>query len=214
MEPNLQTTPIQSTPPLTPDKHLSLLPVIIVGIIMLLLGLGGGYLLSANKNQVKQATTQTLPTTVQQVTPTHSASPTPVPSVINSPSVSPVITDNTFKVRELGIEFQIPADLKDLTYAVTNSNGVISASFSTTSLTNLDKASGGSYCNSTNAGLGIISKSSQLGHDFSDSKQIGSYYYIWNHPQATCSQNTEVINLQTKQSTELGNAFKSIQLTQ
>jgi hypothetical protein len=151
---------------------------------------------------------------VQQVTPTHSTSPTPVPSVINSPTISPAITENVFKVRELGIEFQIPADLTDLTYAATTTNGITSVSFSTLSLTNLDKANGGSYCNSTNAGLGIISKSSQLGHDLSDSKQIGNYYYTWNHPQGTCSQNNDVINLQTKQSAELGNAFKSIQLMQ
>jgi hypothetical protein len=127
-------------------------------------------------------------------------------------SITPAITNNISKVKELGIEFQIPADLKDLVYTITNSNGVIAANFSTTSLTSLDQANGGSYCNSTNAGLGIISKSSQLGHDLSDSKQIGSYYYIWNHPQATCSQNNDVINLQTKQSAELGQAFKTIEL--
>ena len=129
-----------------------------------------------------------------------------------TPSISPVVTNNIFEVKELGIEFQIPADLKDLVYTMTNSNGVIAANFSTTSLTSLDQANGGSYCNSTNAGLGIISKSPQLGHDLSDSKQIGSYYYIWNHPQATCSDKSNVYQLQSSQSTALGQAFKTLEL--
>jgi hypothetical protein len=127
-------------------------------------------------------------------------------------SIPPAITNNIFEVKELGVELQIPTDLKDLVYTMTSSNGVVGANFSTTSLTNLDTANGGSYCNVANGGLGTINKSSQLGHGMSDYKQIGNYYYIWNHPQATCSQNNDVINLQTKQSAELGQAFKTIGL--
>ena len=129
-----------------------------------------------------------------------------------TPSISPVVTNNMFEVKELGIQFQISADLKDLVYIMTNSNGVIAANFSTTSLTNLDQADGGSYCNATNHGLGIISKVSQLGHDLSDSKQIGSYYYIWNHPQATCSDKSNVSQLQSRQTTALAQAFKTLEL--
>jgi len=78
MEPNLQNPPIQPVSPITPNKQVNLLPVIIVGVVMLLLGLGGGYLLFANKNQVKQQgeTTQVSPTITQQVNPTSSVSPT------------------------------------------------------------------------------------------------------------------------------------------
>jgi len=75
MEPNLQTPPIQPASPITPDKHLNLLPMIIVGIVMFLLGLCGGYLFFANKTQVKQTeTTQASPTSIQQINPTTSPS--------------------------------------------------------------------------------------------------------------------------------------------
>ena len=76
MEPNLRNVPVQQMPTTTPDNHVNLLPVIVVGIVMLILGLGGGYLLFANKGQVKQVVTQTSPTTVQQVNPTSIPSPT------------------------------------------------------------------------------------------------------------------------------------------
>jgi len=89
MEPNLQNTPVQQIPPTTPDKHVNLLPMIIVGIVMLILGLGGGYLLFVNKGQVKQLVTQTSPTTTQGVNPTSNLSPTIMPtSTINVNSIT------------------------------------------------------------------------------------------------------------------------------
>jgi len=76
MEPNLQNSPTQPLPSIASDKHVSLLPVIVVGIVTLILGLGGGYLLFANKGQVKQVVTQVSPATGQQVSPTSIPSTT------------------------------------------------------------------------------------------------------------------------------------------
>lgn len=113
----------------------------------------------------------------KEISQTTFSIPTGQPSITFMPTNSQV-TVNIFKIPELGVEMNISEDLSDLVYVISNTNGVISADFSTTSLTNLDKATGGKYCNSVNSGLGSISKSSKLGHDFSDSKQINGVYYI------------------------------------
>lgn len=76
MEPNQQNVPVEQVSPAS-NSHLNLLPTIIVGIVMLLLGLGGGYLLFANKSEMKQVdTSQVAPTTIQEISPTSIASPT------------------------------------------------------------------------------------------------------------------------------------------
>jgi hypothetical protein len=85
MEPNLQNTPVQQAPPIIPAKHTNLLPMIVVGFVMLILGLGGGYLLFANKSTPKQPTT-----TVSQVTPT--SAPTTNQTIITS---APTQANNT-----------------------------------------------------------------------------------------------------------------------
>jgi PsbP-like protein len=114
MEPNLQNTPIQSMPPTIPDKHVKLLPMIIVGVVMLILGLGGGYLLFANKGQVKQVATQASPTTVQQVAPTSNVSPT----------ITPTTNWKTYTNPTDGYSFQYPTDwqanLSNQSFGLTN----------------------------------------------------------------------------------------------
>jgi len=76
--------------------------MVIVGIVMLLLGLGGGYLLFANKNQVKQGET-----TTQQVNTNISVSPTITVA-------SPAPTDETASWKtfttESGVSFKYPKD--------------------------------------------------------------------------------------------------------
>jgi len=81
MEQNLQNTLTDPVPPITPDKHVNLLPIVIVGAVMLLLGLGGGYLLFANKSNPKQSTT-----TVVQI------SPTSIPVAKSQPNVTSTST--------------------------------------------------------------------------------------------------------------------------
>jgi len=81
MEPNQQNiaSPIQPIPPTAQNKYRNLLPAVIIGIVMLILGLGGGYLLFANKTQVKQSTTA-----VTQVSPTPTSEATARPTAIVS----------------------------------------------------------------------------------------------------------------------------------
>jgi len=110
MDPNLPNTTIQSVPPITPNKRLNFLPVIIVGIVMLLLGLGGGYLLFANKSQIKQVTTQTSPPETQQANPTSSVFPT---TTVASPTPTPDPTANwkLFTSQKYGYGIKYPSSL-------------------------------------------------------------------------------------------------------
>lgn len=113
MEPNPQNIVNQPVPPADPNKHLNLLPTIIVGTLMLLLGLGSGYLLFANKSEIKQAeTTQAPSTTVQLV------SPTSIPSSTTDPTADWKTLSNT----EAHFSLKMPEAMKAIGVGI-NSQG-------------------------------------------------------------------------------------------
>ena len=134
------------------------------------------------------------------------------PSPTLFPTPTPFIPYETFKVPELGIQFQIPADLKDLIYTMSTSYRGRTASFSTTTLTNLDQANGGSDCNAVNGGLGGIAISDQFLDDGAADKQLGNKYYTISSLQSPCSVNSKVEQLRDQQHQELVASFQTIEL--
>lgn len=125
-------------------------------------------------------------------------------------SVISNLKENFFLVPELGIKFKISDNIRDLVYIVRNENGQTGIFFSTLSLTNLDKQNGGVYCAADKDGIAVLGKSNQIGHDISGYKQIGTTFYNWSLPQATCSSKKVVYELQLKQAKSLGEAFQTI----
>jgi hypothetical protein len=135
---------------------------------------------------------------------------TPVPF----PTPTPLVFYETFKIPELGIQFQIPADLKDLVYVINISNGITEADFSTTTLTNMDTAMGGSDCSASLHAIGAISVSGYLQYDIDGYKHIGNKYYIFSSLQSPYSSNNDVEELEIRQYHELMAAFQTIQFIQ
>jgi hypothetical protein len=100
METKPQDVITQPASPITPNQHINLLPVIITGLLMFLLGLGCGYLLFANKGQTQQVSPHVSPAIIQQVSPTSISSPTAIPT-------SPITKSDTTSVSQNGITLTI-----------------------------------------------------------------------------------------------------------
>jgi hypothetical protein len=103
MEPNQQDIANQPVFPVASKSHLNLLSTVIVGILMLLVGLGGGYLLFANKTEVQQVATAQVSPTISQINPT---------SVIKS-TVDPTADWQIYTSSQYGYSIKYP---KTVTY--------------------------------------------------------------------------------------------------
>ncbi|MDB5254158.1 MAG: hypothetical protein JWL80_224 [Parcubacteria group bacterium] len=122
------------------------------------------------------------------------------------------------EVKELGITFTVPEDIKDLTYTIKTLNGGLgkAAYFSTESLSQI----GGKYCTSAEGALGIVQVADinkVKGHE--DELRLGSLiktlgvtgvYYT--HPQATCSESKTGIDLAMKQIASFQKSIKTVAL--
>lgn len=143
------------------------------------------------------------------VTPSNLPLPSPTPSATT--------TSKTFPIPELGIKITTDEDLKDLVYVVETNSGATVAKFSTQSLISQDKALSTPaaiapdkyYCSSEDGPVGDITKSSTK--TTWEPKQVGNFYVGYTSPQAPCSDNKEVQDLQTSQKTLLEKAFQSVQ---
>jgi hypothetical protein len=142
---------------------------------------------------------------------TSTSSPSPASSPVSTvtPTTTPV---NMFVVKELGIQFTVSSDIKDLTYRIrTGADGKTIADFSTTSLTTV----GGKYCAADqDAPLGTIVLESDPNFPGGKVKQLGNEYLFWTHTQSQCSQDATAVNLANKQTTSFRSALDSTQLVQ
>jgi len=206
MEPNVQGAVNQPVTTPTAVKQVNFLPMIIVGIVMLLLGLGGGYLLFANKTQVKQTeTTQVSPTVTQQANPTSSVSPTN-PTAASEKSSSPFL-----EITELNVKLNI-SQLTGLTYKYKiNSTGDKTAILYTPDLA--------VYCSpdAADAPLGVIFK---INGQYSDIplpkpgellKQAASYFISYRPPQQQCTNNSTGGQLQGEQEQKVKSILTSLE---
>jgi len=121
-------------------------------------------------------------------------------------------TNRIFVVKELGIEFSEPVDLKDLTYIISKDH--TSGTYGDAFLSTKELIENG--CFTKDAPLGEIDRYSVRPAYFEnvDGKKIGKFYYIYVAPQYACSNNVQVNNLQTKQISEIWKAFKSVKSIQ
>jgi hypothetical protein len=138
--------------------------------------------------------------------------PSPVGSLIStaSPAATP---SNVFVVKEVGIQFTLNDDIKDLGYAVrTLGDGSTGADFSSASMV----ATGGKAC-AANAGapLGTITLTSNANFpDGQKVKHLGGKYLYYIHAQAVCWPGTTADSLSEKQIAAFQNALKSAELSQ
>lgn len=136
-------------------------------------------------------------------------------------SPQPILTttprpDSYFQIKEWGIEFKLPSDLKDLIY-VLDAYGSFPgrssfASFSTKSLMDLDKQTAGNsktYCDPKNNPVGGIVWYSTPERGQTN-KVIDGHYYYYTTPQATCSDNKQVQVLEGKIVNDLVASFQSL----
>jgi len=112
--------------------------------------------------------------------------------------------------------FQEPAEVDDLVYTMeTPVDGIQSIGFSSKQLEELDRTSGGSECDVADAPLGYLSRSTSLvpyenyGHVAPAYSEIGGYFYVYSHPQATCSVFAPVQGLEIEEFQELGDTILS-----
>lgn len=124
-----------------------------------------------------------------------------------------VISETTISIKELGVSITVPDSIQDLTYTYTLTNGVGSASFSTTTITNdyegcgssgnapplgdLEKVNG-TYPSGDQAGPALI-------------RQFPAYYIARETPQAACWTNqTPGPNPLFPQLTDFNNSLSTI----
>lgn len=172
-----------------------LLILVIVGI----LGFTGWYVWNSKQNTDKTNTAATQAS--NQAT------------AVKTPAI------NIVKIPELGVQFNVPDSIKDLTYSYRTSQTsdgkkMLIVDFSTTKLTTLDAECA---ANKTMA-LGAMAKvdgnypteDSQKAEVGSLAKQFNTYYVSFSRPQAYCSENMNTKNLLQEQYDLLKEAVKSI----
>ncbi|MFH0972943.1 MAG: hypothetical protein V1768_03085 [Patescibacteria group bacterium] len=137
---------------------------------------------------------------------------TPIPISTNQ-------NKNYLAIKEWGVQFEKPTGLNDLQYVIFDNTGNIVA-FTTQQLVNLDKSTGGKYCTADQDPIGTLSRVqnfdiyTQNGRDIPTNVQIGSYYYFFTGPQATCSDNKQVQALESIQISTLQTIIlKSLKVT-
>jgi hypothetical protein len=182
-------------------KHVSnergALPVLVVVLVALLVAVVGVAVYSSSK--ARNANTQTANGSSPASSPGSTASPVATPS-------------NMFIVKELGVQFPVTADIKDLEYAVrTLGDGSTGADFSSASMV----ATGGKGCAADAHPLGTITLVSNANFpDGQKVKQLGSKYLYYVHAQSVCWSGTSADSLSQTQIATFQNALKDAELIQ
>lgn len=119
-------------------------------------------------------------------------------------------TNNYLIIKEWGIKFEKPAGMEDLKYLLkfnTASDGAVY--FSTQKLLDLDKNfnAGKTSCDVDQAPIGALGRTKNLpgpnDRQIPTNTKIGAYYYWFDGSQAACSENKQVVELETKQTSSL-----------
>ncbi|HSX48593.1 MAG TPA: hypothetical protein VLF41_03800 [Candidatus Nanoarchaeia archaeon] len=150
---------------------------------------------------------------IQQRNSKYDVNPNPVAAIFKKKAAAPPPASDEFVVKELGIKFNLTADITDLSYVIQTHSGVTSAYFSTTTLLKSDQ-----FCTASEGPIGAIDvldkPDDSEGSPPSLIKQLGSKYLYYSHPQATCSDVKSVQDLQTAQISALVKALSSAELSQ
>jgi hypothetical protein len=170
-----------------------ILVIVLALVLVAAVGLAVYNVSNSSKNAQTVNSTNTSPSSASSPGTGASSAPTPTPS-------------NVFIVKELGIQFTITTDIKDLVYSMTDLGGTKAADFSTTSLINA-----GQSCatDQPRALLGRVYLSSETNVNAEKVKQLGNQYLYYAHPQAACSNSSSVSAL----TTSFKNALKTAELT-
>lgn len=137
------------------------------------------------------------------ISPYQDLSPTASPQATQPPITPPQQDDNHLIISEWGVEFEKPADMHDLNYAIRPS-GDHAVGFSTQRLTDFKKSLTGKIdCTATIAALGTLVRTNNLSsfgdHYIPENVKIGDYYYSFGGPQEPCSVDDKVRELQDQQ---------------
>lgn len=157
---------------------------------------------------------------------------TSAPTATNSAAIKQTsISDKTtLKIPELGIQFTSSKELDDIVYK--NEDGGGTVRFSSKELIEAESKvnKGINYCTAEHGPLITIAKISRLeaaaikDYDFlarltgetktdpPTAKDFGDYFIYYVTPQATCSENSNVVSLQSKKTSLLETIFPSMEL--
>lgn len=127
--------------------------------------------------------------------------------LLQTATSTPSSEEEWMYIKEWGIDVKKPDGMKDLVYGIDPdfSNG---AGFSTTALVSVARAEdrpvqGIYWCDADQGPIGGLFRTTNL-QDLKSFEQttavkIGNYYYTFETPQATCSEKSHIIDLQTKE---------------
>lgn len=169
-------------------KGFSTVEVLLVVLVVIILGLGGWLVYKNNHNAKKTITTSTS-------------------SMINMnmgvSASSTVVVRNavyTFKIPEIGIQLQLPDSLKSITYSVQNYQYIDIKDSVGCSIASMSRLIGSynSYHNDSNVG--------EPGSLVLDNK---TSFVLYGHPQAACSDNTQIENQFSKDMADFATALKT-----
>ncbi len=179
----------------------SLIIEIVLGILVLV-ALGFGFYEAHQASVIGQKVGSD--TTVQHKKTQASTPPASQVQATNSSAGAPKYLD----IPQLHVRFQLPSDVQDVVY-VMSSDGM-TAYLSSTSLMNLQRKDEPSYPTYCDAGVKPVPD--PLGGITETSQGTGSKR-VFNGPQATCSNNSDVNKLETSQLNSLLQAFDSTAVT-
>jgi hypothetical protein len=186
-------------------KKVNLIGGALVITAVLVVG-AAGWALYGNAYNKPQASTQNAPTESPAATPTKSPS---------AGTTQPISEGRTLNIPQLDIKIiNIPDSISDLNYVITSGGGLISAEFSTVTLSNLD-----SDCSATNSSNGGLTRGDGV-YSYNPHiqllKQFDGFWTSYEHPQGVCTttnEQAEALNVaQTKDTQTLLSNPDNLQL--
>jgi hypothetical protein len=128
------------------------------------------------------------------------------------PLVTPTTTNGYVSIPELGIRIKTPSAIQDLVYLNEDADGPSAAAIklSTKSLTDQAKKTDNDRCSAQGQGLGSIIKTNQgpitVPHV---EKMVSGSIIAYAYPQSTCSDDTQIKQLQSEQVEALKQAIQT-----
>jgi hypothetical protein len=213
--PGDHTKPALSTPSVisnSSQKKSKMWTTILVVLILIVFA-GGIYGVYAyQQKKINNLNTQVNSLTASNVSLNSQLSKAKSSVSVSLSNSSSNTTLTLFKIPELGISFNLPANLADLTYVANSAK--TSVNVSTQTLTTLDTACTAS---ATSAPLGSITKTNGKFPTTTSTtttliKQYTTYYIAYVKPAASCSTVAQVNSLASSLVTDLKSSFSTIQV--
>lgn len=173
--------------------------VLVVGVVCLL-GLIGWYAIHTRSKYAQTTRPNAVSTSTPKNTNTNSSpgnTTTQTQPTQSAPSYTPKPLVTNFPISQWNIRFKTAQDLNKLTYQVIEHDRI---GFSYSGWEALD-----TNCAASKGGAGVLSRYDESSLSADDSENIkaradaklGNYYYVYEAPQAPCSQNEQIISEQT-----------------